>query len=188
MQQRLPDPPAMTGPFETEREARELPAVRAVYDAFSRDPGPGKMIPHCRAILDEACSAAGAGAGDYDDRILAWLAGWGPETCAVIAGLIHRAHLAGLAVNAAALDERPVTLARDRAAIVARALADAEKYRMREAGQWCADCQASPAEACETHLDDLDAAQAYGELARRLGEAARCVSAGARCRAGPATR
>ena len=29
--------------------------------------------------------------GDWDHRVLAWLAGWEPATCAVIAGLICRA-------------------------------------------------------------------------------------------------
>jgi hypothetical protein len=85
----------MTGPYETEQQVRELPAVCAVYDAFERDPGAGKMTPHCRRILDDACSAAGVETGAYDHRILVWLAGWGPETCAVVAGLITRAHEAG---------------------------------------------------------------------------------------------
>ena len=31
----------MTGPFETEREARELAAVRAVYEAFRASPARG---------------------------------------------------------------------------------------------------------------------------------------------------
>ena len=87
------------GPYETERQVRELPAVRAVYDAFGADPGPGKMAPRCRCIVDVACSAAGVEIGAYDDRILAWLAGWGPETCAVVAGLITRAHEAGAAAR-----------------------------------------------------------------------------------------
>jgi hypothetical protein len=89
----------MTGPFETERQVRELPAVRAAYDAFGRDHGPGKMAPNCHRILEEACEAAGVKVGAYDHRILTWLAGWGPETCAVVADLITRAHEAGLAAG-----------------------------------------------------------------------------------------
>ena len=89
----------MTGPYETEHQVRQLPAVRAICDAFERDPGAGKMIPHCRRILDDACSAAGVETGAYDHRILVWLAGWGPETCAVVAGLITRAHEAGAAAR-----------------------------------------------------------------------------------------
>jgi hypothetical protein len=33
--------------------------------------------------------------GAFDHRIVLWLAGWEPSTCAVIAGLIARAHEAG---------------------------------------------------------------------------------------------
>ena len=38
--------PTMMGPFESERDARELPAVQAVYEAFDADPGVGRMAPH----------------------------------------------------------------------------------------------------------------------------------------------
>ena len=47
-------------------------------------------------------------------------------------------------------------------------LADAARYRRFGAAQWCADCEMSPAGACGQHLGDLDAAQAYDELARQL--------------------
>jgi hypothetical protein len=88
---------AMTGPFETEREARELPAVQAVYEAFDADPGVGKMAPHTRRMLIAACDAAGVELGAFDRRILSWLSGFEPETAAVIAALITRAHEAGRA-------------------------------------------------------------------------------------------
>ena len=54
------------------------------------------------------------------------------------------------------------------AAVLARALADAEAYRRERAGAWCADCQGHPAGACETHVDDLDQADAYAGLGRQL--------------------
>ena len=79
----------MNGSYETEQQAREIPAVRAVYDAFAASPGAGRMTPHCHRILKDACSAAGVETGAYDDGILLWLAGWGPETCAVVAGWSH---------------------------------------------------------------------------------------------------
>ena len=82
----------MTGPFESEREARELPAVQAIYRAFRADPGVGRMAPHNHKMLIGACVAASVELGAYDRRILLWLSGWEPETCAVIAGLITRAH------------------------------------------------------------------------------------------------
>ncbi len=79
------------GPFQDERQARELPEVQAVYEAFRADPGAGKMTaPNLRMLLD-ACTAAGVRVGAYDVRILEWLATWEPATCAVIAGLIIRA-------------------------------------------------------------------------------------------------
>lgn len=79
------------GPFDTEGQARDLPAVRAVYAAFDRDHGTGKMAPHSYLMLISACEAAGVEMGAYDKRILAWLAGYEPQTCAVICGLISRA-------------------------------------------------------------------------------------------------
>ena len=42
-------------------------------------------------MLTEACEQAGVQLGAWDERILAWLAGWEDSTCAVVAGLIRRA-------------------------------------------------------------------------------------------------
>ena len=94
---RYASPGLAHGPYQTEQQAREDPAVRAVYAAFRASPGTGRMTPHCHRILKDACSAAGVEAGAYDRRILAWLAGWGPETCAVVARLITRVHEAAAA-------------------------------------------------------------------------------------------
>lgn len=78
------------GPFETDRQARD--AAREVYDAFDGAPGPGRMAPANLSMLTDAVNVAGVRLGDYDRRILDWLARtWEPETCAVIAGLITRA-------------------------------------------------------------------------------------------------
>jgi hypothetical protein len=103
----------VNGPFETEHEARELPAVRAIYDAMHASRRRGVMGERGYRLLDEACRAAGVQVGAYDHRILVWLAGFEPETCAVVAGLISRAHAAGRAaaagepgVDAAAEDAR----------------------------------------------------------------------------------
>ena len=85
----------MSGPFETEREARQSPGACAVYAAFEADPGPGRIgAPNLRMLLD-AVAAAGVQVGAYDIRILEWLAGWEPATCAVVAGLIARASQRG---------------------------------------------------------------------------------------------
>lgn len=69
--------------------------MRAVHAAFDADPGAGKMAPHNLAMLRQAYDAAGIELGAYDSRILAWLAGWEPQTVAVIAGLITRASRPG---------------------------------------------------------------------------------------------
>ena len=81
--------------YETERQVGDLPAVQAIYAAFRADPGPGKMAPHTHRLLCEALAAAGVELGAYDHKIVEWLAGWEPTTCAVIASLIGRAHEAG---------------------------------------------------------------------------------------------
>jgi hypothetical protein len=69
------------------------------------------------------------------------------------------------------LGSATVTLTRDQGATVARALADAEKYRMREAAEQCADCETDPRGCCDGCLDDLDAAQEYHDLGAELGRA-----------------
>jgi hypothetical protein len=91
---RLPRPGAIVGrgPFETEAEARAVPVVRAVYAA---EPGTGQWRQLQHRMLCEAVSAAGVEVGAFDHRILVWLAGFEPETCAVVAGLISRANAAG---------------------------------------------------------------------------------------------
>jgi hypothetical protein len=79
------------GPFETEQQVRELPSVQAVYAAFDRDPGAGKMAPHSLRMLLGALAAAGVHVGRYDVRIAEWLSQWEPATVAVVAGWVTRA-------------------------------------------------------------------------------------------------
>lgn len=141
------------GPFETEAGARTSPAVRAVYDAFDRAPGVGKMAVHNHRMLCEALSAAGVGLGAYDHRILLWLAGWEPQTCAVVAGLIARAH-------------QGTRLAAGDLATVRQALTDAVMYRTAPSSG-CPDCAAAP-ERCADHRDDASRAAGYEALLRRL--------------------
>lgn len=79
------------GPFQTEADASRTSAVRAIHAAFDADPGAGKMCPLNYRMLLDACDAAGVVLGDFDRGVLAWLANWEPQTCAVIAGIIRRA-------------------------------------------------------------------------------------------------
>jgi hypothetical protein len=78
------------GPFGTEREAR----AASLWEQQGRPEVQGR--PAIReanvAQLRDACADAGVQLGAYDSRILHWLAGWEPAICAVVAGLIARAH------------------------------------------------------------------------------------------------
>lgn len=81
-------------------------------------------------------------------------------------------HRAGRAMDAPAVPPAAVTLDAEQLRTVLDALADGAAYRRWEAGRWCSDCETSPAEACETHLDDLDAAGGYESLLRQLRQEA----------------
>jgi hypothetical protein len=93
--------PDTLGPFETERDAAGLPAVRAVYDAMREHAGPvtskyrQALDAMTSALVTAECERAGVGLGAYDARIVAWLGNWEPQTCIVIAGLIRRAWESG---------------------------------------------------------------------------------------------
>ena len=75
----------MTGPYEIDRRLRELPAVRAIYDAMRASYRRGVMDELGYRLLDEACEAASVKVGADDHRILIWLGGFEPEMCAVVA-------------------------------------------------------------------------------------------------------
>ncbi len=154
----------MSGPFETEAQARALPAVQAVYRSFERDPGPGKMAPHTRRLLGRALEAAAVDMGRHDDRIAEWLSQWEPQTVAVIAEWVTRANAAGKAAADAALTSNQTTT-------VADALEVAAEYRRYRASLTCEACAASPTEVCPDHEADLDRADEYGALARQITEA-----------------
>lgn len=78
---------SLTGPFGTEQEAYR--AAQAWPDG-----GAANSNPNLTMLLD-ACLGAGVQLGAYDSRIVGWLAGYEPSTCAVVAGLITRAYEAG---------------------------------------------------------------------------------------------
>jgi len=81
---------AASGPFETETRARS--AARRITASPA---GTGAWQAGSHRLLCAELTAAGVDFGAYDHRIVAWLAGWEPHTCAVVAGLITRAHQAG---------------------------------------------------------------------------------------------
>ena len=80
-------------PYETQEQARA--DVVDIYERARRSIGRGVLAKANLARLTEACQSAGVTLGAYDARILAWLANYEPETCAVIVGLINRANVAG---------------------------------------------------------------------------------------------
>src|SRR5690349_1377288 len=85
---------AAISPLETQRQALDLPVVQAIYAAMRIRPR-GGADEMCARLITAACDGAGIELGGYDRRIIAWLAGWEPQICAVVAGLIARAAVAG---------------------------------------------------------------------------------------------
>lgn len=90
-----PDKPSIRGPYETERQARA--DVAGIFAESYQSCRRGALSEANLAYLREACERTGVTLGAYDSRILAWLGDWEPETCAVLVGLITRAHATGRA-------------------------------------------------------------------------------------------
>jgi hypothetical protein len=161
------------GPFEAERQVRELPAVRAVCEAFDADPGLGRMAPYNERMLRESCAAARVALGAFDAQIVSWLAGWEPGTCAVIAGLIGRAYRAGRRGQAAGTEPGGADLAGNcglsagRAVMVLAALVDAAGLICEQAA-WCWECEVAPSALCGVHEEALARAEDYDRLALLL--------------------
>ena len=87
------DRPTPCGPYETEQQARV--DVADLYEQSRRSGLRGALADANYAYLADARERTGVALGAYDARILTWLAHWEPATCAVVAGLIARAHTVG---------------------------------------------------------------------------------------------
>jgi hypothetical protein len=87
----------VNGPFETEAEVLDLPAVREALDAIGRATHRRGVTAeaHNYQLLADALAAAGVDLGTYDVRIAGWVSGFETTTCAVIASWITRARQAG---------------------------------------------------------------------------------------------
>jgi hypothetical protein len=90
-------PPRLLGPFDTDREVRQHPAIAPIIDSlmprFEAEPraalaGAGELS---RKLLVDALVHAGVELGDYDRAIIRWLSKWETEPVAVVAGWIQRA-------------------------------------------------------------------------------------------------
>ena len=78
------------GPYESGAQAAR--DAHVVYEAIRRPGSPvGAMDTVNRHRLLNACREAGVVVGVYDRQVIAWLAGWEPETVQVVVGLIARA-------------------------------------------------------------------------------------------------
>jgi len=71
----------------------------------------------------------------------------------------------------AVLPDGSATLAPADLIEVLGALEHAATLLRERAAAWCDDCTRHPAGACESHVEDLDQADAYAALAARLGGA-----------------
>lgn len=83
----------MPGPYATERDV--YPETRPLYETARTSRDFCSLTSLNRARLLTTCAENGVRLGEFDHRILAWLAGFEPETCQVIADIIRRAHIAG---------------------------------------------------------------------------------------------
>jgi hypothetical protein len=136
----------VSGPFETERQTAD--AARHIYDS-----PPGSWEAGNHRLIEDACTAGGVQLGAWDQRILLWLAGWEPSTCAVVAGLITRAH-------ARALDEDDRRTALD--------ALDVAADHKRDLAANCGECEARPEGLCPACEWRMDAADAYDHVAAKL--------------------
>jgi len=156
---RIPRPATAGGQFETEAEARA--AVAHVYQAADATTRRGVMTGQNHEMLCEAIDAAEVTMGAYDHRIITWLAESEPQACAVIAGLITRAHQAG---------GRPVSTPAPAALAPADALLVIQSLDM--AGDWrrylCEVCESCPGGSCPVCRKGLAAAEAYDALRERM--------------------
>lgn len=78
-------------PIETAAQVHRLPAVDIAYAAADASGRQGGLTGQSHKILCSAVTAAGIEIGAHDHRVITWLAGYGPEICAVLASLITRA-------------------------------------------------------------------------------------------------
>jgi hypothetical protein len=94
----------MTGPFETESEAHQA-AVQ--YTGQPDATVTGQLAEANQAMLLDAIHTAGVQPGDYDRRIIGWLAEQPSATCAVVASLIARASEPGAGAKSPGTEQRP---------------------------------------------------------------------------------
>lgn len=144
-----------SGPFHTDREA----LAASLYHRQGRPPNTDVPTTALNlADLDAALSCVEL--GDWDRRIVEWLAGWEPSTVAVVCGLIRRARATALPPA----DRRTILAALDQAADDKRDLA--------------ANCPDCADQSCGTCQYRHRTAQAYDDVAARLQYIREATAAG----------
>jgi hypothetical protein len=144
-----------SGPFHTDREA----LAASLYHQQGR-PQDTDVPTTALNLADLTAALSGVELGDWDKRIIEWLAGWEPSTVAVVCGLITRARAATLPTT----DLRAVLAALDEAA-------DGKRDRAAN----CPDCTD---QSCGTCQYRLHTAQAYDNVAGRLQHTQEATLAG----------
>lgn len=91
-----PDPRIPTGPIDAE-PSRDLAELYRRQDQQLQMPDTARAL-HDRenqALILAELESAGVELGDYDWRMIAWLAGWEYSTLVTVASWIRRAHATG---------------------------------------------------------------------------------------------
>jgi hypothetical protein len=144
-----------SGPFYTDRQA----LAASLYHQQGR-PWNTDVPTTALNLADLAAALSGVELGDWDRRIVEWLAGWEPSTVAVVCGLITRARDTALPPA----DRRTILAALDQAA---------DDKRDRAAN--CPDCTD---QSCGTCQYRHQTAQAYDDVAARLQDTREATPAG----------
>jgi hypothetical protein len=144
-----------SGPFQNDREA----LMASLYHQQGR-PQNTQVSTAALNLADLDGALSGVELGDWDRRIVEWLAGWEPSTVAVVCGLIRRARETGLP--------------RADVSTVFAALEEAADYKRDRAAN-CPDCAD---QSCGTCQYRHRTAQAYDDVAARLQRTCEATTAG----------
>lgn len=88
------------GPFDSERQALATRAAARIRTAFDANPGVGASVPECLKVMTDECEACGVALGKLDLSFLQGVAWRETSDSISLAGMIHRAYLAGQASRA----------------------------------------------------------------------------------------
>jgi hypothetical protein len=154
---------AILAAFDWEHDDRQL-ALEAI-ERIVTDELPGELVDPDVEGIEPYCAECGHWIGQF-----LGLDGWQHFRGDPGAGGTRQLYEAGHEASPAWCEPPGRAISPADAVIIRQALADAEQHRRERVDAYCYDCASSPMEACETHLDDLDQADAYRDLAAELGK------------------